>query len=163
MDDDKVKLDAENQVSATERDDKNADNAVSANAPDENNAGNAVSMPVPPDDETLSGEVDDGFNNEFARSVNALSVEAWRKIQIIVGGILGLASGACLFLIKSDPNSFLPMNFLLALFIALVTPNIAEKQLQRKVDVGRTALLIALAFVIVVYLIYGLATGVFNT
>ncbi|MDO4548453.1 MAG: hypothetical protein Q4D04_10165 [Clostridia bacterium] len=133
--------------------------AVSTPTPDESES----VVPRPPDDdEILNGTVDDGYNNDLARKVNALSVDVWKKIQIIAGIILGIASGACLFLMESNADSFIPMNFLIALFLAMIVPNIAQKQLQRKVDIGRNALLIALASVIMIYIVYGLATGTFT-
>lgn len=122
-----------------------------------------VSVPRPPEDEPLEGEVVDKYNNDFARKTNELSDEIWKRIQIIAGVVLGLGSGACLFLVKSAENSFIPMGFLLALFLAMAVPNIAEKQLQRKITIGRTALLITLAAVIIVFGIYGFATGMFTS
>ncbi|MEG1843212.1 MAG: hypothetical protein RR296_03135 [Clostridia bacterium] len=112
------------------------------------------------DTAVIEGTVEAGegpYMNAIAQKVNALSLEAWKKWQIAGGGVLGLVCAACLFFLPGE--GFLPLNFIVALLVAMTIPNVIEKQLQRKLGIGRTALVIALAATLLSYLAYHLLTG----
>lgn len=77
--------------------------------------------------------------------------------QIIVGLILAAGSGFFIFSSGEDENSFTPM--LIALALALIVPNILEKQLETTLPILKRALIIGLAAVIVIAIILAVTSG----
>lgn len=96
---------------------------------------------------------------DLMEKLRSLDDVQWIKWQRIIGLIMGLAVGACLFLIP-ESEGFLPINFLAGFVIAITGPRYLERRTERDFAEGRKIMLITLCVVIVGYLAYiGVTTG----
>ena len=112
-------------------------------------------------DEVQESILEDSGMNGFQKAVARLSEKTWTLIQRIAGAILGVASGLALFWNGgSDTEQGFSWSLVLAIVIAMLIPNIIEKQSGRRINKLRVALVIALAIMIVGYfIVVGLRTG----
>ena len=120
------------------------------------------------EDELQESILEDSGMNAFQKYCARMDEARWSLMQRVVGALLGVAAGMSLFwdtLMKTNTNpqqqqSFFSLPLLIAIFIAMVIPNIIEKQGARRVPKLRVALVIALAVVIVIYFVLvGARTG----
>lgn len=91
----------------------------------------------------------------FQKKVAAISEENWKKYQVIAGVVLGLLAGICLSFLSRLP-AFGNMGLIVAAVVALIVPNMLEKQAARKIPRLRVALIIALAVCLGFYMLYGM-------
>ena len=117
-------------------------------------------------DEVQDSLLEDSGMNAFQKWCARMDDKRWVLTQRITGALLGLAAGVALFwdtLTDADPTqqqSFLSIPLIAAIVIALIVPNIIEKQSLRRIPKLRTAMVIALALVIVIFFIVtGLQSG----
>lgn len=108
---------------------------------------------------------DEGLN-EFQKFCARMDERRWKRAQCVIGALLGLAAGVALFweVIFPGPEGqqgMFSIPLLVAIAIALIVPNIIEKQGLRRAPVLRVAMVIALAAVLVIYVIVVALTGGF--
>ena len=109
--------------------------------------------------------LEDSDLNGFQKFIARIDDKKWELYQWIVGIIMGLLAALALFWpaltnTEESSSSFLSVPTLLALFIALIVPNILEKQGLRKLTKLRMALAIAMGVCVVAYfLIMGFSKG----
>lgn len=117
------------------------------------------------EDELQESILEDSGMNAFQKYCARMSEARWTLLQRIVGALLGIAAGVSLFwdtLVRSEAErqSILSIPLIIAIFIALILPNIVEKQALRSIPKLRIAMVIALALVIVIYFVaVGMQTG----
>lgn len=106
-------------------------------------------------DEVQESILEDSGMNGFQKAIARMSEKTWTIVQRIVGAILGLATGVALFWNggSNDENGF-SYSLIIAVVIAMLIPNLIEKQGLRRIPKLRVALVIALAIMIVIYFIY---------
>jgi len=112
-------------------------------------------------DELQDSILEDSGMNSFQKYIARLNDKTWTLIQRIVGAILGVASGLALFWNGgSDSEQGFSWSLVLAIVIAMLIPNILEKQSGRRINKLRVALVIALGVMIVGYfIVVGARTG----
>lgn len=112
-------------------------------------------------DELQESILEDSDMNGFQKYIARLSEKSWTLIQRIVGAILGVASGLALFWNGgSDTEQGFSWSLVIAIVIAMLVPNILEKQGGRRINKLRVALVIALGVMIVGYfIVIGARTG----
>ncbi len=112
-------------------------------------------------DEVQDSILEDSGMNGFQKYVARLNEKTWVLMQRIVGAILGVASGIALFWNGgSDTEQGFSWSLIMAIVIAMLIPNILEKQSGRRLNKLRIALVIALAVMIVGYfIVVGTRTG----
>lgn len=112
-------------------------------------------------DELQESILEDSGMNSFQKYIARLSEKTWTLIQRIVGAILGIAAGLALFWNGgSDNEQGFSWSLVIAIVIAMLVPNILEKQGGRRINKLRIALVIALAIMIVGYfIVVGARTG----
>ena len=113
------------------------------------------------DEELQESILEDSGMNKFQKFIARLDDKTWLLYQRIVGAILGAAAGVALFWNggSNDEGGF-SYSLIVAIVIAMLIPNILEKQGGRRIPKLRIALVIALAIMIVGYLLYwGIGTG----
>ena len=117
-------------------------------------------------DELQESILEDSGMNAFQKYCARMSDARWALMQRIVGALLGVAAGVSLFwdtLIKADSSQqqgIFSMPLVIAIVIALIVPNIIEKQSLRRIPKLRIAMVIALAVVIAIYFfVIGRQTG----
>ena len=112
-------------------------------------------------DELQDSILEDSGMNGFQKYVARLNEKTWVLMQRIVGAILGVASGIALFWNGgSDTEQGFSWSLIMAIVIAMLIPNILEKQSGRRLNKLRIALVIALAVMIVGYfIVVGTRTG----
>ena len=105
--------------------------------------------------------LEDSGMNGFQKAVARMSEKTWTIVQRVVGAIMGIATGVALFWNGgSNDESGFSYSLIVAVVIAMLLPNIIEKQALRRINKLRMALVIALAAMILVYFIYwGVAHG----
>ena len=120
------------------------------------------------EDELQESILEDSGMNAFQKYCARMDDARWTLMQRIVGALLGVAAGMSLFwdtLMHTGANqqqqqSFFSFPLVIAIVIAMAVPNIIEKQSLRRIPKLRTALVIALAVVIVIYFfLVGAKTG----
>ena len=120
------------------------------------------------EDELQESILEDSGMNAFQKYCARMSEARWTLMQRIVGALLGIAAGMSLFwdtFMKTEASqqqrqSFFSMPLVIAIVIAMVVPNIIEKQSLRRIPKLRIALVIGLAAIIVVYfIVIGTRTG----
>ena len=118
-------------------------------------------MPEMSEDELQESILEDSGMNAFQKWVARLDEKTWTLYQRIVGAILGVGSGVALFWNGgSDNEQGFSWSLVVAIVIAMLIPNILEKQSGRRIPKLRVALVIALAIMIVGYMvIVGARTG----
>jgi len=106
-------------------------------------------------DELQDSILEDSGMNSFQKYIARLNDKTWTLIQRIVGAILGVASGLALFWNGgSDSEQGFSWSLVLAIVIAMLIPNILEKQSGRRIPKLRVALVIALGVMIAGYFVY---------
>jgi len=112
-------------------------------------------------DELQESILEDSDMNGFQKTIARMNEKTWTLVQRIVGAILGVASGLALFWNGgSDNEQGFSWSLVVAIVITNLIPNILEKQSGRRIPKLRVALVIALAIMIVGYMvIVGARTG----
>ena len=113
-------------------------------------------------DELQESILEDSDMNSFQKFIARLDEKTWTLYQRIVGAILGVAAGVSLFWNsgKDTGEQTFSWSLILAVVIAMLIPNILEKQSGRRINKLRIALVIALGVMIVGYfIIVGATTG----
>ena len=112
-------------------------------------------------DELQETILEDSGMNGFQKYIARLSEKSWTLVQRIAGAILGVASGIALFWNGgSDTEQGFSWSLIIAIVIAMLIPNILEKQGGRRIPKLRVALVIALGIMIVGYfIVVGSRTG----
>lgn len=112
-------------------------------------------------DEVQDSILEDSGMNGFQKYVARLSDKTWTLLQRIVGAILGVASGIALFWNGgSNDDKGMSWSLIMAIVIAMLVPNILEKQSGRRINKLRITLVIALAVMVVGYfIVIGARTG----
>lgn len=107
------------------------------------------------DDEIQESILEDSGMNKFQLFIARMNEKTWTIVQRVVGFILGIASGVSLFWNggSNDEGGF-SYSLIVAIVIAMLIPNIIEKQGGRRIPKLRVALVIGLAVMIAVYFIY---------
>lgn len=112
-------------------------------------------------DELQESILEDSGMNGFQKFIARMDEKKWTLVQRVVGAILGVCSGIALFWNGgSDTEQGFSWSLILAIVIAMLIPNILEKQGGRRVNKLRIALVIALGIMIFGYFIaFGIRTG----
>ncbi len=117
-------------------------------------------------DEVQDSLLEDSGMNGFQKWCARMDDKRWTLMQRVTGALLGIAAGVALFwdtLMDAQPNQqqgFFSIPLIVAIAIALIVPNIIEKQSLRRIPKLRTAMVIALALMIVVFFVVtGLRSG----
>ena len=114
------------------------------------------------EDELQESILEDSGMNAFQKYCARMDEARWTLMQRIVGALLGVAAGMSLFrdtIVRGgveqtqQQQSFFSMPLIIAIVIAMIVPNIIEKQSLRRIPKLRIALVIGLAVVIVIYFI----------
>ena len=115
-------------------------------------------------DELQESLLEDSDMNGFQKFIARLDEKTWTLYQRIVGAILGVAAGISLFWNSNRDTSeqTFSWSLILAVVIAMLIPNILEKQGGRRIYKLRIALVIALGVMIVGYFIIVGATSGFK-
>lgn len=101
--------------------------------------------------------LEDSDMNSFQKAIARMSEKTWTLLQRVVGALLGIATGVALFwngMQGESESSGFSYSLIIAVVIAMLIPNIIEKQGARRIPKLRIALVIALAVMIVAYFIY---------
>lgn len=107
------------------------------------------------EEELQESILEDSGMNGFQKAIARMSEKTWTLVQRIVGGILGIAAGAALFWNGGSNNeSGFSYSLIVAVVIAMLIPNIIEKQGLRRIPKLRIALVIGLAVMIAIYFVY---------
>ena len=121
------------------------------------------------EDELQESILEDSGMNAFQKYCARMSEARWTLMQRIVGALLGIAAGISLFwdtLVRNDTSQqqqgLFSMPLVIAIVIALIVPNIIEKQSLRSAPKLRIAMVIALAVVIVIYFVVAGVQSGFN-
>ena len=112
-------------------------------------------------DELQESILEDSGMNGFQKFIARMDEKTWTIAQRVVGAILGVATGVALFWNGgSDTEQGFSWSLILAIVIAMLIPNILEKQGGRRIPKLRVALVIALGVMIVGYfIVVGARTG----
>ena len=107
------------------------------------------------EDELQESLLEDSDMNGFQKWIARMDEKKWTLVQRIAGAILGVATGVALFWNggSNDEGGF-SYSLIAAIVIAMLIPNILEKQGQRRIPKLRIALVIALGVMIAGYFIY---------
>jgi len=107
------------------------------------------------EEEIQESILEDSGMNKFQLTIARMSEKTWTIVQRVVGFILGIASGVALFWNggSNDEGGF-SYSLIVAVVIAMLIPNIIEKQGARRIPKLRVALVIGLAVMIAIYFIY---------
>ena len=113
------------------------------------------------EDELQESILEDSGMNAFQKYCARMDEARWSLMQRVVGALLGVAAGMSLFWDtflgrSAEPQQqqgFFSMPLVIAIVIAMIVPNIIEKQSLRRIPKLRIALVIGLAVVIVIYFI----------
>ena len=120
------------------------------------------------EDELQESILEDSGMNAFQKYCARMSDARWTLMQRVTGALLGVAAGLALFwdtLVRPSPESqqqqgLFSLPLIIAIVIALIVPNIIEKQSLRRIPKLRTAMVIALALVVVIdFLVLGAQSG----
>ena len=107
------------------------------------------------EDELQESILEDSGMNGFQKWIARLDEKQWTLLQRIVGAILGAAAGISLFWNGgSDNEQGFSWSLIIAVVIAMLIPNIIEKQGMRRIPKLRIALVIALGVMIAGYFVY---------
>ena len=106
------------------------------------------------DDELQDSLLEDSDMNGFQKFIARMDERRWVLTQRIAGVILGLLAGVSLFWDSfSGKEEGFSYSLIIAVVIAMLVPNIIEKQGLRRIPKLRVALVITLSVMIVAYLI----------
>lgn len=105
--------------------------------------------------------LEDSDMNAFQKFVARLDDKTFLLYQRLLGVLLGILTGVALFWGEISGNSELSnYSLIVAVCVALLLPNIIEKQAQRKITAARVVMAITLCVVLVAYFLYaGIRTG----
>ena len=116
------------------------------------------------EDELQDSILADSGMNAFQLYVAKMNDKSWNLAQRIFGVVLGILASVALFWdsiggADKEKGGF-SFSLIIAVVIAMLIPNIVEKQGLRKIPKTRTTMAISLLICIVAYLIYlGVTTG----
>lgn len=116
------------------------------------------------EDELQDSILADSGMNAFQLYVAKMNDKSWNLAQRIFGVVLGILASVALFWdsiggADKEKGGF-SFSLIIAVVIAMLIPNIVEKQGLRKIPKTRTTMAITLLICIVAYLIYlGVTTG----
>ena len=116
------------------------------------------------EDELQDSILADSGMNAFQLYVAKMNDKSWNLAQRIFGVVLGILASVALFWdsiggADKEKGGF-SFSLIIAVVIAMLVPNIVEKQGLRKIPKTRTTMAITLLICIVAYLIYlGVTTG----
>ncbi len=96
-------------------------------------------------------ELDDEYLSSLDRLVAGLSPEKWKLWQTIVGAVLGIAGGLCLFYLGGT-ETFGSIGLVLAVVVLVLIPNIFQRNIARSFTRGRMVSIIAFAAVLLLHL-----------
>ena len=114
------------------------------------------------DDELQDGLLEDSDMNGFQKFIARMDEQRWVLTQRIAGVVLGVLAGLSLFWdsFSGKEEGGFSYSLIIAVVIAMLVPNIIEKQGLRRIPKLRVALVITLSAMIVAYLIFmGLRLG----
>ena len=116
------------------------------------------------EDELQDSILADSGMNAFQLYVAKMNDKSWNLAQRIFGVVLGILASVALFWDslagRSEEKGAFSFSLIAAVVIAMLVPNIIEKQGLRKIPKARTTLAIALLVCIVAYLAFiGLTKG----
>ena len=116
------------------------------------------------EDELQDNILADSGMNAFQLYVAKMSDKSWNLAQRIFGVVLGILASVALFWDSiggaNEEKSAFSFSLIAAVVIAMLVPNIVEKQGLRKIPKTRTTMAITLLVCIVIYLLYmGVTTG----
>ena len=102
--------------------------------------------------------------NAFQKCLAKMNDRTWNLCQRILGAVLGILSSVALFwdsISGADPEKKdFSYSLIVAVVIAILVPNIIEKQGLRKIPKARTTMAITLVICIAAYVLYlGISTG----
>ncbi|MDL2257744.1 hypothetical protein LJC42_01110 [Eubacteriales bacterium OttesenSCG-928-K08] len=97
------------------------------------------------------------------KKIAEIPEKKWLQLQIAAGALLGLLAGLSLTLLNKSSGS--SMGLIIAVVIALIIPNTAERQFARKMPKLRIAMIITLVVLMAAFLLYGFVInpGFFET
>lgn len=119
-------------------------------------------------DELQESILEDSGLNAFQKFCARMDDVKWARMQRIVGALLGVIAGVALFWDTLVPpaagaaqqQGLFSIPLIIAIVVALIVPNIIERQSLRRVPKLRVAMVIALALVLVAYFVaVGVQTG----
>ena len=122
-------------------------------------------IPNMTDDELQESILEDSGMNSFQKYCARMNDARWTLAQRIAGALLGAGAGLALFWdtltgTEREQQGFFSLPLIIALALAMFVPNIIEKQSLRSAPKLRGTMVIALAIVIVAYvLIMGMRSG----
>ncbi len=102
--------------------------------------------------ESQQDELENEYLSSLDRLVSNLSPEKWKLWQTMVGVVLGIAGGLCLFYLGGT-ETFGSFGLVLAVVILLLIPNILQRNIARSFTRGRMASIIAFTAVLLVHLL----------
>lgn len=106
-------------------------------------------------DEVQESILEDSDMSGFQKTIARFSEKAWTRIQLVIGALLGLATGIALFWNGgSDNEQGFSYSLIVAIVIAMLIPNLLERKGLRRIPKLRIALVVVLAVMIVLYFIY---------
>ena len=118
------------------------------------------------EDELQDAILADSDMNALQRFVARMDDKKWNLTQRIMGIILGVGAGLALFgenLFKgSGEEAMGTYSLIFAVVIAMLIPNIIEKQSGRKINLARVTMAITLLVVLVAYFVYAGASSGFK-
>ena len=128
--------------------------------------------PDPEPETTISEEelqdsiLADSDMNAFQKCLAKMNDRTWNLCQRILGAVLGILSSVALFwdsISGADPEKKdFSYSLIVAVVIAILVPNIIEKQGLRKIPKARTTMAITLLICIAAYVLYLGISTVFN-
>lgn len=112
------------------------------------------------DDELQDSILEDSGMNGFQKFIARMDERRWTLAQRVTGGLLGLVAGIALFIDNGGEEGAFSYSLIIAVVVAMVVPNIIEKQGMRRAPKLRTTLVLVLAVVLVAYFVaMGMRTG----
>ena len=118
------------------------------------------------EDELQDTILADSDLNGFQRFIAKMDDKKWNLTQRILGIVLGLGAGLALFgenLFKKNAEEAMgTYSLVLAVVIAMLIPNIIEKQAGRKIYTARTTMAITLLVTLVIYFVWAGMSGGFS-
>lgn len=107
------------------------------------------------DDELQDSILEDSDMNGFQKFIARMDEARWTLAQRIAGVGLGILAGLALFWDSfSGKEEGFSYSLIIAVVIAMLVPNVIEKQGLRRIPKLRVALVITLSVMIVAYLIF---------
>ena len=118
------------------------------------------------EDELQDTILADSGMNGFQRFIAKMDDKRWDLVQHIMGVILGLGAGLALFgenLFKKNAEEAMgTYSLVIAVVIAMLIPNIIEKQAGRKINAARVTMAITLLVTLVIYFVWAGVNGGFS-